>query len=39
MMEKKFYYVSPQLEVIEVEVDQGFASNVEAPVYGEEEWQ
>ena len=39
MMEKEFYYESPQVEVIEVEVEQGFANSVQAPAYGEEEWQ
>lgn len=35
IMEKMFGYVAPQVEVIEVEVEKGFAgSQLETPGYG-----
>ena len=43
-MEKMFGYVAPQVEVIEVEVEKGFATSVERPKpttfqeVGHDEW-
>ena len=37
-MKKDYNYEPPQIEVIEVEVEMGFANSIQAPVYESDVW-